>query len=681
MRLLRLTAIVSLLVAGVVSAAELPLTRVQLFSSGVGYFEREGKVEGKATVEMTFRTAQVNDILKSLVLQDFGGGKIAPVTYAPQDPLARTLGSFALDISDNPSLMQLWERLKGAKVRVTTAQTVEGTAFGTEWQYKKVDDEVQRVAFLNLLTDKGLVQFAVSEVRSIKILDPKLESDLQKALEAIDKARASDRKAVTLDFQGQGSRDVRVGYLLETPVWKTTYRLVSDKDGFLLQGWAIVENTTDDDWNGVNLSLVSGRPVSFIQDLYEPLYLARPEVPVTVAAAARPRVYEGAMERKAEAQDMVEAAPMAKGERGGGGFAGRGAMAGAPGAPAAMMPSAAPAPPPMRRLAQGSADAMAAGGKVGTLFQYAITQPVTIPRQQSAMIPIISDRVEGEKLSVYNAAADPRHPMNGIMLKNTSKLHLMGGPITVFDGEAYGGDALIEDMAPGEQRLLTYAMDLPVEVEPQSTSQPQKLLTAKIVNGLMTLTYKQRIETTYSVKNGADEKRVVLIEHPLRQDWKLIEPKEADERSRSAYRFRVPVEAGKTAKLVVVEELPRTEDVSLITASVGQTRLWTKQTELSARVREALQKLVTLQEEAAALAQQRGGKETRIKEIEQEQSRIRSNMKELDRGSDLYKQYVEKLTKQETEFEALRGQIAELKAQETAKEKEILNYVARLDLR
>ncbi|MEN6546299.1 MAG: DUF4139 domain-containing protein, partial [Armatimonadia bacterium] len=648
----------------------------------VGYFEREGKVEGNTTVEMTFRTAQINDILKSLVLQDFGGGKIAPVTYAPQDPLARTLGSFALDISDNPSLMQLWERLKGAKVRVTTAQTVEGTAFGTEWQYKKVDDEVQRVAFLNLLTDKGLVQFAVSEVRSIKILDPKLESDLQKALEAIDKARASDRKAVTLDFQGQGSRDVRVGYLLETPVWKTTYRLVSDKDGFLLQGWAIVENTTDDDWNAVNLSLVSGRPVSFIQDLYEPLYLARPEVPVTVAAAARPRVYEGAMERKAEAQDMVEAAPMAKGERGGGGFGGRGAMAGAPGAPAAaMMPSAAPAPPPaMRRMAQGAADAMAAGGKVGTLFQYAITQPVTIPRQQSAMIPIISDRVEGEKLSVYNAAADARHPMNGIMLKNTSKLHLMGGPITVFDGEAYGGDALIEDMAPGEQRLLTYAMDLPVEVEPQSTSQPQKLLTAKIVNGLMTLTYKQRIETTYSVKNGADEKRVVLIEHPLRQDWKLIEPKEADERTRSAYRFRVPVEAGKTAKLTVVEELPQIQEIALVSTSVAQTRLWIAQTELSEKLRAALQKLATLQDEAAALSQQRAEKETRIKEIEQEQSRIRANMKELDRASELYKQYVEKLTKQETEFEALRGQIAELRAQEAAKKAEIAAYVAGLDV-
>ena len=344
-------------------------------------------------------------------------------------------------------------------------------------------------------------------------------------------------------------------------------------------------------------------------------------------------------------------------------------------------PPAAPAPAaPMRRLAEGAADAMAAGGKVGTLFQYAITQPVTIPRQQSAMIPIISDRVEGEKLSVYNAAADARHPMNGIMLKNTSKLHLMGGPITVFDGEAYGGDALIEDIAPGEQRLLTYAMDLPVEVESQSTAEPQKLLTAKIVNGVMTLTYKQRFETTYNIKNGADEKRVMLIEHPLRQDWKLIEPKQADERTRSAYRFKVPVEAGKTGKLVVVEELPRVQEVALVSASAAQTQLWIAQTELSEKLRAALQKLTGLQEEAAALSQQRAEKETRIKEIEQEQSRIRANMKELDRASELYRQYVEKLTKQETEFEALRGQIAELRAKEAAKKAEIAAYVAGLDV-
>lgn len=677
MRAFRLTVVVALVLAllGAVSAAELPLTRVQLFSSGVGYFERDGKVDGTTTVEMTFRTAQINDILKSLVLQDFGGGKIAPVTYAPQDPLQRTLGSFALDISDNPSLMQLWERLKGSKVLVTAGSAVEGTAFGAETQEKAVGDEIQEVPYLNLLTAKGLVQFPLSEVRSVKILDPKLEADLQKALEAIDKARATDRKPVTLDFQGQGAREVRVGYLLETPVWKTTYRLVSDKDGILLQGWAIVENTTDDDWKGVNLSLVSGRPVSFTQDLYEPLYLSRPEIPVTVAAAARPRVYEEAIERKAEPEvaDRMEAAPLARAARGVRGAAGA--------APAMATPPAAPAPAaPMRRLAEGAADAMAAGGKVGTLFQYAITQPVTIPRQQSAMIPIISDRVEGEKLSVYNAAADARHPMNGIMLKNTSKLHLMGGPITVFDGEAYGGDALIEDIAPGEQRLLTYAMDLPVEVESQSTAEPQKLLTAKIVNGVMTLTYKQRFETTYNIKNGADEKRVMLIEHPLRQDWKLIEPKQADERTRSAYRFKVPVEAGKTGKLVVVEELPRVQEVALVSASAAQTQLWIAQTELSEKLRAALQKLTGLQEEAAALSQQRAEKETRIKEIEQEQSRIRANMKELDRASELYRQYVEKLTKQETEFEALRGQIAELRAKEAAKKAEIAAYVAGLDV-
>jgi hypothetical protein len=672
-------AVVLATLATVATAADLPLSRVVLFSSGVGYFERDGSVQGDATVDLTFRTDQINDILKSLVVQDLSGGTIAPVTYAPQDPLERTLSSFSLNISDNPRLSDLWDRLRGSRVLVTTlGSSAEGTALGSEKQEKAVGEHVVTIEVLNLLTERGIVQFPVEKVEAIKILDPKLSADLQKALEAIDRSRATDKKPVTLTFKGTGDRKVRVGYLLETPIWKTTYRLVNDKDGLFLQGWAIVENTTDDDWNDIALSLVSGRPVSFTQDLYQPLYLKRPDVPVMVAPAASPALNAGAMERRQtmEAEELrADAAKTANRSSAGRGMVG---FAGAPAAAAQMM--AAPSPPPAYGFAQNAAAAMAQGARVGTLFQYAINQPVTIARQRSAMIPIINEKVSGEKVDVYSPNLYQNHPMTGILLKNTSKLNLMAGPITVFDGSVYGGDALIEDIAPGDERLVTYAMDLEVEVATQSKSNADQLLSAKIVKGVMTLTYKNRMETTYTIKNASADKRTVIVEHAIRPDWQLVQPKEADEKTRSAYRFRVPVEAGKSATFTVAEEYPRATVVSLTGRDIANTRLYLQQPGMSEPLKAALQKLAQMQDELATLTEQRAQKEARIKEIGQEQERIRQNMRELDRASELYKQYVEKLTKQEAEFETLRTEIKDLTAKETAKQDEIADYVAGLNV-
>jgi len=330
-------------------------------------------------------------------------------------------------------------------------------------------------------------------------------------------------------------------------------------------------------------------------------------------------------------------------------------------------------------MSQNAAESMAQGGQVGTLFQYAINQPVTIPRQRSAMIPIINEKIAGEKVSVYNQGADVRHPMNGISLNNTSKLHLMGGPITVFDGSAYGGDALIEDIPPGDQRLLTYAMDLAVEVEPRVDSPGDKLLAAKIVNGVMTLTWKNRMETTYLVKNNATEKRALLIEHPVKPGWDLIEPKQAEERTRAVYRFRVPVEANQSAKLLVVEEMPRLQLVRLLN-DTNAPRLYIAQEGMSDKLQAALAQIVKLQDDLAGLTAQRTERETRVKEIEQEQARIRENMKELDRNSELYKQYVAKLTAQEAEFDKLRTETKDLRAKETAKRQEIADFVNGLNI-
>jgi hypothetical protein len=663
--------------ASIAAAAEVPISRVVLYSSGVGFFEREGTVTGDASVELSFRTAQVNDILKSLVLQDLSGGTVAPVTYAPQDPLERTLSSFAVDISDNPTLAKLWDRLRGARVAVTADKIYEGIAFGAERQEKSVGDHVVTFDVLNLLTDAGFVEVPLWQAKSVKLLDARLDSDVRKALAAIDQSRDADKRPVTLSFKGEGDRTVRVGYLLETPVWKTSYRLLADAEGLFLQGWAIVENTTDDDWTNVQLSMVSGRPISFIQNLYEPLYVKRPTVAVSVQQAAAPQVWEGAMGEEAEAPEMM--ADMALGARPSVARAAKpGMMMGGMGGGMAMAAPAAPAP--TMNFAGAGVGSMAEGGKVGTLFRYAINQPVTVARKRSAMIPIINNQIDGEKLSVYDASVDAKHPMNGIKLKNSTGLSLMGGPITVFADSVYGGDALVEDVAPGDERLITYAMDLALEVSPETRAAPEQLLGVKVVNGVMTLSRKQRSEMTYTVKSVADAATTLLIEHPIRPEWTLVEPAEPAEKTRNSYRFRMTVPAGKTEKLTVVEENVYQQAMGLADIGVDSLLYIVQGSKLTPQLRAAAERLAQLRAEEAALNDQIAQRDGRLKEIEQEQDRIRKNMRELDRTSELYKQYVSKLTAQETEFDRLRTESADLRAKLTAKQNETSTYLQSINI-
>ena len=277
------TAIAGWLTAfGTLGAQSVPVTKVMLFSSGVGYFEHAGSVRGNASTELRFKTSQINDILKSLVLQDQDGGRVGAITYPSLDPIDKTLKSFQVDITRNPSLADLLNQLRGARVTLAVqAEHLTGTILGVERRQKAPErgEEPVEVPVLNLLTGASIRSIELPSIASLTLDDPQLQDELTKALTALVQARDQDKKPVTINFVGTGDRHVRIGYVVETPVWKTSYRLLlGDKSSAFLQGWAMVDNQTESDWNNVSLSLVSGRPVSFTMDLYRPLYATRPVV-------------------------------------------------------------------------------------------------------------------------------------------------------------------------------------------------------------------------------------------------------------------------------------------------------------------------------------------------------------------------------------------------------------------
>jgi hypothetical protein len=675
-------------------ADRLPLDRVVLFTSGVGFFQHTGKVTDDATVEMKFPAADVNDLLKSMVLEDLDGGSVSTVSYASRDPITKTLGTFAVNLTDNPSLGQIIGRLRGEKVELDAANRVAGTIVGVERRTIPTGEkQTVEKEFLILLTAGGLRTIALDAITEIRLVDKRLQGELEKALAVLALGHDNDKKSVVLQFTGKGERNVRVGYVQESPLWKTSYRLVLDEPAAgeqrtkaRLQGWAIVENTTDRDWKDVRMSLVSGRPISFTMDLYQPLYVPRPRVVPELYASLLPQVY---------GQDL--AAAEEKFRRAQGESDGDGAFPNAkrldrartaPGAPAAETRAAAGEAESLRRkaaeqmftAAQGIRS-LAAGENLGELFRYEIEQPVTIDRQRSAMLPIVAETVEVEKVAIYDERVLAKHPLAGLRLVNSTKLNLMQGPLTVFEAGGYAGDARIEDMAPGSERLLSYAIDLDVEVNPRNQSQADEMLAVKIVKGTLVVTRKATRKKVFEIKNSGSKPVKLLVEHPRDGgNWKLVAPEKTAETTRDRYRFAVLAEPGKPATLEVVEEQPGEQRIALSNIDAGQIGIFVQSKVPSQRIKDALGQVLAKKRAIEEIVRTKQEKEREIQVVEQEQNRLRQNMANLDRTNDLYLKYVRKMTEQEDRVDVLRKEITALIQKEQAARRELDDFLQQLEL-
>jgi hypothetical protein len=665
---------------------ELPITRLTLYRSGVGFFERRGHVDGDGDMQLSFDADQINDILKSMVLLDLDGGRIEAVGYGSREPLNRRLASFGIDISDNPSMATILGRLRGSPVELDIGPNrVKGTVVGVETR-KSVYQQGVAIdqPFVSLLTDAGVEPIDLSLVRSMKILDEELAAELKMALGAMAEQRADRVKTVDIALRGSGEREIVAAYVHEMPMWKTSYRLVlpegpTDAEGEgpgagmpTIQGWAIVENTTDEDWNDVQLSLVAGRPVSFQMDLYEPLHVERPEIPVPTVPGVAPRVYEGGevfearrqlADRADDANERMRAKAMAPAAAAEGGVG----LARDSGITADQMVDYA-------------ARAQASASESGEVFQYELDAPVTVERQRSAMLPILSTGIEGRRVSIFNRADGSKHPMRGVELTNSTGLQLMPGPISVFDDAAYAGDAQIGHVSPGDERLLAYAVDLEVDslVTDDGTSRVQKV---RIVDGLI----EQRIERSSTTKyafSNKDEKRArtMVIEHPKSGGWTLAAPEKPVEETEALYRFELALEAGEKDVLEVKIERTDLSRVELISFDIATLVSFVKNGTASQEVLDAVREAGRLNGEILATKRAIGALDDEVRRITDDQTRVRQNMNSIDRTSQLYNRYVTKLNEQESRLEQITTERAGLEAKVVEQEKALRDYLKGLNV-
>ncbi len=688
-------------VAGAV--ADVPVKEVVLFSSGVGYFQHEGMVQGDGSTELRFKTNQINDILKSLVLQDLDGGKVGAVTYPSQDPIGKMLKSFAVDITANPPMADLLNQLRGARVTmVVSAEKIDGVILGVEVKKRAVGDKGETVeqAVLNLVSGGKILSQPMDGISSIQLDDPALQEELNKALLALAGARDQDKKPVKISFNGTGQRHVRMGYVVETPIWKASYRLIlTDEPGRQLfdrskgqpapvadgnlQGWAIVENQTDNDWNNVQLSLVSGRPISFVEDLYQPLYIPRPVVEPDLFASLRPQSYAGGIDRdgvdqaKAALSDSPQNAHAMDSLDQQLGFRKEALQqmqfAGAAGGGANAM--SAPVAAPMNFTA--SVGSLASAANVGELFEYTVGN-VSLARQSSAMIPIITDPIEVERVSIYNQSVLPRNPLNGVRVKNTTKNHLLAGPVTVLDGASYAGDAQIDNLPPGQQRLLSYGVDLQMQVDAVNNSRVDELQSGKIVKGVLTVMTKTVASQDYVAENKSDHEKVLIVEHPRQGGWDLVDSPEAMEKTDGVYRFRESVPAGKVQKLTVKEQIVQSQEMAILPTDSSSLDYYRQQGQIPKAVQDALSKAMQLKQAVVDTQRQIDQDKAHLDDITKEQVRIRDNLRAVKASSQYYDKLMTKLNEQEDDIARTQIAIGDLEKQVELQRGALEDYLANL---
>jgi hypothetical protein len=281
-------------------AAKLPVRRVILYKTGVGYFEHLGQVRGDQKVQIDFTSSQLNDVLQSLTVLDLNGGRIAGVNYNSEAPLSQRLGMLRLPLEEKTDLSKFYGALRGARLEVRSGAAItEGRLLSVERKTRVSGGTTLEVDLATLVTDSGDVRSVeITPAVSVRLAERDVTQEVGRYLSLLASMRQEDLRRMTLVANGSGERQLYVSYISEVPVWKTTYRIVlssKSEDEPLLQGWAIVDNTVGEDWNNVELSLVAGAPQSFIQQLSQPYYARRPVVPLPQNAQLMPQTHDSAM--------------------------------------------------------------------------------------------------------------------------------------------------------------------------------------------------------------------------------------------------------------------------------------------------------------------------------------------------------------------------------------------------
>jgi len=646
-------------------AAELPVQQVTLYKNGIGYFVRSGEVKAGEAARLEFKAGEMNDVLKSLVIFD-EGGKVSGLRYDSSEPLATKLAEFPFQLGDHQPLSALLDQVKGARVELKTGpETLAGSIVSAR-EIKGAEKQPQREEVTLLLDSGELRTVDLGGVTAMRFSDAVLQGQLVKYLARVAAGRSQEKRSVTVDSIGERARRLTASYVVPAPVWKSSYRLAfTDAAEPTLEGWAIVDNTTGEDWSKVRLALVSGRPVSFITNLYKPRMVERQTAELPEEEAEAPELYGGAV--------------VGGVGTGSGGGTGAGTFRSGP-AKMAKISENRKDQFAERHWVASSVTAPAEAAERGELFEYRFETPVTVRNGESAMLPFLQQEVAARKLLIFSTAAS-EFPRNAVEIGNTTGKTLDGGPITVFDGNAYAGEALMETVKAGDKRLVSYAVDLGTRVATKLDSSSDLVREIHVRRGVLTVRTAQRETKTYTIHNVDAKAKTLIVEHAIRQGCRLTST-QPSETTASAYRFEVKLRPQGTEKLPVTEERLMDQTVALTNTSSDFLSAYIQNKDLDEAARKQLERIGgekrLIAENDAAI--QRADQE--INSLVQDQERIRQNILTLNQVSGQQEQvqnYARRLSAQETELASLRDRQAERKQKKAALEAELNKLIEAME--
>jgi hypothetical protein len=704
-------------------ADELPITHVSLYKNGVGFFEHTGRVTGDQTVTIAFTTAQLNDVLQSITAIDRNGGRIAGADYNSTTPLDQQLKSLPFALGQDGSAVtaaDFYAAVRGARVEVTGAgPTLIGRLLDLETRETtqrsgENSSTVQR-PFLTVISDNGAVRtFELTGATQVRLLDTTLHVDVNHYLELLDANRNQGLRRLTLTDTGTGTRSLQVSYLSEVPIWKSTYRILftaaahaavtpASTQTATLQGWSVIDNTTGSDWINVQLSLIAGSPQSFLQPLSVPYYGRRPQIPLPQESQITPQTHDSGESTliPKSIQMYKEDGPPPPAQAGVAGMAGMGGGNGVPGGIMGGMSGSAmgflgSAPQRQRAIAKSAAAPIpyetTASGSIAPdtttqafddYFAYNLTQPITIRRNQSALVPILQTKIDAERVTLWSP--QQTQALRALWITNTSNITLDRGSFTIVEDGSFAGEGLLDPIHPGERRLLSYAADQAVRVTVDHRNDTHRVQHLTISKGVLKETTADIAEVEYLVHNAAPEPRMVVVEHPARPGWTIDSDPKPFESTPTEHRFRVATQAGETVRLHIGERHTLNQLYRLTDTTDDQLALLLKNANATPAILQQIEPIFQAKRAVVAIDQQITAKQQSLDDITKDQSRLRDNLTALKSTPDaearsLAKRYTGELLQQEDTLATLRKDLDALNQQRQSAQQDLGNKIDALTL-
>lgn len=534
--------------------ADTAIRAVTLSSAGLAMIEAEGAL-GPEPLRLSIARTDIDDFLKSLMVID-PAGAVVQVTMTGPGSFEDAFAHLPVAPSDVTDPARLMAAMVGAPVAVERrGERWDGVVMGVVQR----PAEHGTVPVLTLrLADGAMRSVELAENVTLALTDPGDQAMLDAALAALRAGANPRRVAVALGSDSPEPRAAGLVWLQSAPLWRTAWRAVDGPEGLRLIGWAVVENTTGMDWDGVRLTLATGAIRAIEAQLYARAH-ARREVAQVVAPTAR----AGAM--------VAMAAP----------------------APMMMLDGAAAAE---AAVAEVSADDGA------TFSRFTLDTPVSLAAGQMISLPFLTQSLPDARLTLYRGGSGARHPEIALALTNPLPLRLPAGVLTLYEsGRGHAGDAMIPELAPGATETVRVALDTAVTIR-EDVSGSETVRELRLARGVLSVTEDLERRTSYRIQGADRGERLVTIDHPRRAGWTVSAATGPEERL-DVWRWQVAVAEGDSAVLTVTERQPRLRRLSVVDMEIATLIDWQGNRAADPALREALGQIAALRSEIAAAEQ------------------------------------------------------------------------------